>query len=139
MQILAQFHLRTALLFGSRHAFPPVIEALLTLCRIDSFLPLGVDCLSHLFSLGVCWHAVLFQVTDVHRLLPDQQQHSSASSSSSRVLTMLDQLCAAHLLAATRNDGQFPANCLYGFARVGVPAPHLFEALVQRAGFNYCK
>jgi hypothetical protein len=75
-------------------------------------------------------------------LLPQQQHRSSSSSSSSSsdaAVVLLDQLCSAALSARGKADGQFVANCLYGFAHMGVPAPALFGALVSRANPNYCK
>ena len=76
----------------------------------------------------------------MHSLLPHQQgTSSSASSSSSQLLLMVDRLCADQLSAGP-TDGQFAANCLYGFAHMRAPAPQLFDALVARAASpSYCK
>lgn len=74
----------------------------------------------------------------MQRLLPERH-HSSRSSSGSEAAALLDQLCSAELSAAGKADGQFAANCLYGFAHMGLPAQQLFDALVVRANPNYCK
>jgi hypothetical protein len=108
-------------------------------------------------------NAVLFysahQVLDINSLLPQYGQsqgpctnsnsssssssgHGSSdggsSSSSGAVLQLLDQLCGDQLLAR-QGDGQFVANCLYGFAHMQHPAHQLLDALLQRANPNYCK
>lgn len=86
------------------------------------------------------WLVLPLQVMAVDTLLPGQQ-HPCSSSSSSRteLFALLDQLCAAVLSSARKADGQFVANCLYGFAHIGAPAPRLFEALATRANPSYCK
>lgn len=63
---------------------------------------------------------------------------SDGGSSSSAVLRLLDQLCGEQLMAR-QGDGQFVANCLYGFAHMQHPAHQLFAALLQRVNPNYCK
>jgi hypothetical protein len=86
----------------------------------------------------------MVQVLDAHSLLPHQQDSRSISSggtggsSSSQLLAMLDTLCAEQL-SGGQVDGQYAANCLYGFAHLRAPAPLLFDALVARANPNYCK
>lgn len=102
----------------------------------------------HHLSVFMCSLFYMVQVLDVHSLLPHQQDSRSISSGSSnsgtggssrsQLLAMLDTLCAEQL-SGGKVDGQYVANCLYGFAHLRVPAPQLFDALVARANPNYCK
>jgi hypothetical protein len=82
----------------------------------------------------------------VHTLFPQQQQQVQGQHGQQqqqqqqlRALSLLEQACCRQLQAASRRDGQFIANCLYGFARCQHPVPVLFSALLPRLGFNYCQ